>query len=141
MWSCGVILYVLLSGMPPFVGKDDKEILAKVRKGVYRLDFEVFKSVSSAGKKYIAKLMEVNPDKRLTAVQAYQDPWIKDTFGGKEAEVPLETLNNLKSITVSPIYLSVQEQDTGGHLPLHHQPDGDQGGEEGTNRCIQGPGF
>jgi len=46
MWSLGVILYILLCGVPPFTGKTHKHILRKVKKGVYEMDRPQFKKCS-----------------------------------------------------------------------------------------------
>lgn len=45
IWSIGVILYILLSGMPPFPGATDEEIMAKVRKGKYNFKRKIYCSI------------------------------------------------------------------------------------------------
>mmetsp|Transcript_106562 Transcript_106562/g.159431 ORF Transcript_106562/g.159431 Transcript_106562/m.159431 type:complete len:86 (-) Transcript_106562:612-869(-) len=57
VWSSGVILYILLSGVPPFYGNTDPEILNMVKKGVYSFDIPEFKGVSEAAKDLIKKMI------------------------------------------------------------------------------------
>lgn len=66
IWSAGVILYILLSGVPPFFGDTDPEILEAVQKGEYSLDIPEFKFVSDSAKDLI-KQMICKPEKRLKA--------------------------------------------------------------------------
>lgn len=67
VWSCGVILYILLTGIPPFNGKDDQQIMQKVSLGEYRLNIPEFDNVSNLAKKLIQKMLQINPTKRVSA--------------------------------------------------------------------------
>lgn len=67
MWSIGVILYIMLSGRPPFSGHSDRDILDKVEKGIYSMSDRVWKQYSEDAKDLVKKLMEVDPEKRLSA--------------------------------------------------------------------------
>jgi len=53
LWSVGVILFILLSGKPPFDGPNDKEIIKKVRLGVFDMEIPEFAGVSEQGKMMI----------------------------------------------------------------------------------------
>lgn len=66
IWSAGVILYILLSGVPPFFGNSDPEILECVRKGTFSFNIPEFKGVSDGAKDIITKML-TKPDKRLKA--------------------------------------------------------------------------
>jgi calcium-dependent protein kinase len=77
MWSCGVILYILLSARPPFGGENDTEIMARVAKGKYDLKSPPFDSVSKEGKDLIKSLLVMEPAKRLSAEKALAHPWLK----------------------------------------------------------------
>eukprot|EP01016_Furgasonia_blochmanni_P010764 TRINITY_DN14627_c0_g1_i2.p1 TRINITY_DN14627_c0_g1~~TRINITY_DN14627_c0_g1_i2.p1 ORF type:complete len:466 (-),score=141.60 TRINITY_DN14627_c0_g1_i2:192-1589(-) len=89
-WSLGVILYILLSGNPPFYGDNNQEIFKKVIAGKYSLNIPEFKNVSKLAKDLIQKLLVTDPSKRLTAKQALSHPWIM-----KEAQLSDQPLGNL----------------------------------------------
>ncbi len=76
MWSAGCILYILLCGYPPFYGDDDQEILRMVKKGDFDFDGEEWDDVSNEAKDLIHKLV-CKPERRFTAEEAIQHPWIK----------------------------------------------------------------
>ncbi|CAG9322022.1 unnamed protein product [Blepharisma stoltei] len=75
MWSCGVISYILLSGQPPFEGRNDTEILGKVKIGKFDMESDPWPRISSEAKNFISRLLCPN-DERLSASQAIQHPWI-----------------------------------------------------------------
>ena len=68
VWSCGVILYILLCGKPPFYGRQDKEILKRVHRGEYSLKGQVWDSISSSAKRLIARMLDYNPKTRILSL-------------------------------------------------------------------------
>jgi len=99
IWSCGVILYILLSGTPPFPGRDDKEILRKVKTGKYNFDDAVWLNVSDDAKKFIKRMMDMDQNKRINAQEALADPWFKKVMEKEDVDRPLavQNLQNLKN--------------------------------------------
>ncbi len=98
IWSCGVILYILLCGFPPFNGENDKEIMDRVAKGTYSFDFDEWKGVSIEAKQFIKKMLEYDPSKRYNAEQSMNDAWIKKYTNKNVVDVPLMQ-NALKNMT------------------------------------------
>lgn len=79
LWSVGVIMYILLSGVPPFYGDKDEDIYKSIKKGEYDLDCSPFNRYSKSCKDLIKKLIEMNPNKRLSAEQALKHDWFNKT--------------------------------------------------------------
>lgn len=77
IWSCGVILYILLCGYPPFNGPSDVEIMKVVKTGKYSFDDPDWKHISKDAKALISKMLQYTPAKRLSAKEVLDDPWIK----------------------------------------------------------------
>lgn len=67
IWSCGVILYILLCGRPPFDGENDDEILENVSKGLYKISGPIWSRVSSEGIDLVRKMLTFDPEKRIQA--------------------------------------------------------------------------
>jgi calcium-dependent protein kinase len=95
VWSCGVILYILLSGKPPFYGRGDKEIISRVEKGEYSLRGPGWEMLSMASRNFIKRLLEFNPKKRLSAQQALEDEWIGRFTSSSIIQSPPISLENL----------------------------------------------
>ena len=102
LWSIGVILYILLTGRPPFDGNDDDEILENVKKGVYDKWAYPFPLLSAHAKDLIFKLLQYDPKKRLSAEQALDHPWFKtaefkkkDKVNSIPIELARELINNM----------------------------------------------
>lgn len=76
MWSVGVICYVLLSGLSPFMGDNDIETMANVTRATYDFDDEAFEPISDTAKDFIAKLLVRNQSSRLTPTQCLKHPWL-----------------------------------------------------------------
>ena len=77
LWSCGVILYILLCGSPPFYGKNEKEIFKKILDGNFSFRHKIWNKISTEGKNLVLKLLQVNPMKRLSAQEALEDVWFQ----------------------------------------------------------------
>jgi len=76
MWSVGVICYVLLSGLSPFMGNSDLETMTNVTKAIYDFDDEAFDPISNEAKDFISKLLVKDPTKRLKPNECLNHKWL-----------------------------------------------------------------
>ena len=76
VWSVGVIVYMLLSGGPPFDGPNDKTIIQQIKTGEFSLAGRRWENISESAKKFIRSLLKVDPSQRLTADAALEHPWL-----------------------------------------------------------------
>ncbi|NXF12419.1 MYLK2 kinase, partial [Smithornis capensis] len=78
MWSMGVITYMLLSGLSPFLGDDDTETLNNVLAANWYFDEETFESVSNEAKDFVSNLIIKDKSARMSADQCLQHPWLNN---------------------------------------------------------------
>ena len=76
LWSLGVIVYMLLSGAPPFYGKNDEAIKSSIVQGEYTFPHELFRDVSDEAMAFVSTLLSYNTEYRYTAQQALTHPWL-----------------------------------------------------------------
>ncbi|CAD8071877.1 unnamed protein product [Paramecium sonneborni] len=77
IWSCGVILYILLCGYPPFTGKTEQEIFDKVKLGRVKFPNEEWEFISKEAKHLIQKMISIDVNLRYSASQVLNDPWFQ----------------------------------------------------------------
>jgi calcium/calmodulin-dependent protein kinase I len=77
MWSVGCIVYLLLSGNLPFMGRSQKELFRKIVSGKYEFDDEEWEGVSDDAKDLVRKMLVLDPEKRITAAGAVRHDWLK----------------------------------------------------------------
>ena len=90
IWSMGVILYVLISGAPPFYGPNDLAILDSVKKGRYEFDMPVWKTISGDCKDLISKML-LPEEKRLNSQQVLDHPWLHK-YAAKDVKIELPSI-------------------------------------------------
>ncbi|RWS11607.1 hypothetical protein B4U79_07041, partial [Dinothrombium tinctorium] len=76
IWACGVILYILLVGYPPFWDEDQHRLYAQIKAGAYDYPSPEWDTVTPEAKNLINSMLTVNPAKRITASEALKHPWI-----------------------------------------------------------------
>ncbi|XP_012276429.1 calcium/calmodulin-dependent protein kinase type II alpha chain isoform X16 [Orussus abietinus] len=76
IWACGVILYILLVGYPPFWDEDQHRLYSQIKAGAYDYPNPEWDTVTPEAKNLINQMLTVNPSKRITASEALKHPWI-----------------------------------------------------------------
>lgn len=93
VWSVGVLAYVMLSGVSPFLDESPEETCVNI----CRLDFcfpdEYFRDVSQAARDFVSSLLQQDPRKRPSATACLQHPWVGrgGAHGGEYSKKPLDT--------------------------------------------------
>jgi len=79
-WSCGVLMYILICGEPPFQGETEEEIFANVKKGKYSFHQKEFRDVSESCIDLIKQLLEPDKNQRITASEALKHAFFKENY-------------------------------------------------------------
>jgi calcium-dependent protein kinase len=93
VWSLGVVMFVLLSGVQPFDGLGLYHVLKKISTGDYTFDPVLWQPVSSTAKDLVSRMLTVSPAKRITLLEALSHPWfqVADT-----PALPMRVLTDIK---------------------------------------------
>ncbi|THU45146.1 hypothetical protein C4D60_Mb02t14790 [Musa balbisiana] len=137
IWSAGVILYILLSGVPPFWAETDKGIFNAILQG--HIDFESapWPSISYSAKDLVRKMLTPDPKKRITAAQVLEHPWLRE--GGNASDKPIDSavlsrmkqfraMNKLKKLALKVIAENLSEEEIQGLKQMFTNLDTDKSG-------------
>ncbi|XP_022746677.1 calcium-dependent protein kinase 20-like isoform X2 [Durio zibethinus] len=138
VWSAGVIIYILLSGVPPFWDETEQGIFEQVLKG--ELDFisEPWPSISDSAKDLVRRMLLRDRKKRLTAHEVLCHPWVQ--LDGLAPDKPLDSavlsrlkqfsaMNKLKKIAIRVIADSLSEDEIAGLKEMFKMIDSDNSGQ------------
>uniref|UniRef100_A0A0D9VJL4 non-specific serine/threonine protein kinase n=1 Tax=Leersia perrieri TaxID=77586 RepID=A0A0D9VJL4_9ORYZ len=137
VWTAGVILYILLSGVPPFWAETQQGIFDAVLKGVIDFDSDPWPVISDSAKDLIRKMLNPRPKERLTAHEVLCHPWICDH--GVAPDRPLDpavlsrikqfsAMNKLKKMALRVIAESLSEEEIAGLKEMFKAMDTDNSG-------------
>ncbi|XP_050487386.1 obscurin isoform X6 [Bombus huntii] len=95
MWAVGIITYILLSGISPFRGNNDRETMLKIREGKWEFD-DRWENISEEAKDFIRSLLMYNADRRMDVKAALAHPWLNyaDRLPFDLYKIPSENLKN-----------------------------------------------
>uniref|UniRef100_A0A6I8SMT9 calcium/calmodulin-dependent protein kinase n=1 Tax=Xenopus tropicalis TaxID=8364 RepID=A0A6I8SMT9_XENTR len=111
IWACGVILYILLVGYPPFWDEDQHKLYQQIKAGAYDFPSPEWDTVTPEAKNLINQMLTINPAKRITADQALKHPWVcqRSTVASmmhrQETVECLRKFNARRKLKVSPFNL------------------------------------
>ncbi|XP_052202313.1 calcium-dependent protein kinase 33-like isoform X2 [Diospyros lotus] len=137
VWSAGVILYILLSGVPPFWAETEKGIFDEILRGQVDFRSQPWPSISTGAKDLIRKMLTMDPKKRITAAQAIEDPWLKED--GEASDKPLDNvvlvrmrqlraMNKMKKLALKVIAENLSKEEIQGLKQMFDNMDTDGSG-------------
>lgn len=116
IWSLGVILYILLSALPPFDGDNDRQILDSVKKMKFEFCTPEFNNVSKEAKDLISKILRP-ADQRLTLEEIFSHPWMSQDVPSTNLKVSFRKMHEyskfskLKKLTATYVASQMSEKD------------------------------
>ncbi|XP_031253709.1 calcium-dependent protein kinase 21-like [Pistacia vera] len=135
IWSAGVILYILLSGVPPFWAETEKGIFDVILKGEIDFVSEPWPSISDSAKDLVRKMLTQDPRKRITSAQVLEHPWIRE--GGTDKPIDsavlsrmkqFRAMNKLKKLALKVIAETLSEEEIKGLKAMFANMDTDKSG-------------
>jgi len=137
IWSCGVILYILLCGVPPFYGETENQIFDTILRGELDFQSDPWPTVSDAAKNCVQQMLVSNPKKRASAEEILKHEWLKKN--GIASDKPLDNavlsriqqfanMNKLKKEALKVIAMNLPKEEIEGLKHMFHEIDADKSG-------------
>ncbi|XP_024982450.1 calcium-dependent protein kinase 20-like [Cynara cardunculus var. scolymus] len=138
IWSAGVIIYILLSGVPPFWDETEQGIFEQVLKGDLDFASEPWPSISESAKDLVRRMLVRDPKRRLTAPEVLRHPWVQ--ADGVAPDKPLDSavlsrlkqfsaMNKIKKIAIRVIAENLSEEEIAGLKEMFKMIDADGSGQ------------
>ncbi|XP_023539042.1 calcium-dependent protein kinase 26-like [Cucurbita pepo subsp. pepo] len=138
VWSAGVMLYILLSGVPPFWAETEQEIFDEVLHGDLDFTLDPWPSISDSAKDLVRRMLVRNPKERLSAHEVLCHPWLQ--VDGVAPDKPLDSavlsrlkqfsaMNKLKKMALRVIAESLSEEEIAGLKEMFKMIDTDNSGQ------------
>ncbi|KAM3293505.1 hypothetical protein ACQJBY_036829 [Aegilops geniculata] len=137
VWSAGVILYILLCGVPPFWAETEAGIFRQILRGKLDFESEPWPSISDSAKDLVRTMLCRDPTKRLSAHEVLCHPWIVDDSVAPDKPIDsavlsrlkhFSAMNKLKKMALRVIAESLSEEEIGGLRELFKMIDADNSG-------------
>ena len=103
-WACGILMYILLTGYPPFDGDSEEEIFDKIKNDKVDLNVKEFKKVSKNCKNLINLLLQKDPEQRIKAKDALKHPFFTEDLNVNDlltVNTDMTLLTSLKNSSLS----------------------------------------
>lgn len=137
IFSAGVMLYILLSGVPPFWAENEQAIFDEILRGHIDFSSDPWPSISSSAKELVKKMLRQDPKERLTAVEVLNHPWIR--VDGEASDKPIDitvlsrmkqfrAMNKLKKVALKVIAENLSEEEIRGLREMFKSMDTDNSG-------------
>ncbi|KAF9675652.1 hypothetical protein SADUNF_Sadunf09G0054600 [Salix dunnii] len=147
IWSVGVMLYILLSGVPPFWAESEHGIFNAILRGHIDFTSDPWPSISPQAKDLVRKMLASDPKQRMTAIQVLSHPWIKED--GEAPDTPLDNavlsrlkqfkaMNNFKKVALRVIAGCLSEEEIRGLKEMFRGIDTDNSGTITLEELKQG---
>ncbi|KAG6765038.1 hypothetical protein NC652_020122 [Populus alba x Populus x berolinensis] len=138
VWSAGVIIYILLSGVPPFWAETEQEIFEQVLHGDLDFSSDPWPSISESAKDLVRRMLVRDPRRRLTAHEVLCHPWVQED--GVAPDKPLDSavlsrlkqfsaMNKLKKMALRIIAENLSEEEIAGLKEMFKMIDSDGSGQ------------
>ncbi|KAL5775357.1 hypothetical protein ACOSP7_012914 [Xanthoceras sorbifolium] len=134
IWSAGVILYILLSGVPPFWAENEKGIFDAILKGEIDFESDPWPSISNSAKDLVRKMLTQDQKKRITSAQVLEHPWIREASDKTIDTAVLSrmkqfrAMNKLKKLALKVIAENLSEEEIRGLKSMFANIDTDNSG-------------
>ncbi|XXG82296.1 hypothetical protein AAC387_Pa10g0277 [Persea americana] len=137
IWSAGVILFILLSGVPPFWAENEQGIFDAVLRGHIDFSSDPWPSISSGAKELVKKMLRADPKERLSAIQILNHPWVREDGDASDKPIDIAVLtrmkqframNKLKKVALKVIAENLSEEEIMGLREMFKSMDTDNSG-------------
>ncbi|KAJ0977969.1 hypothetical protein J5N97_013443 [Dioscorea zingiberensis] len=147
IWSIGVMLYILLCGVPPFWAETEHGIFNAILRGQIDFASDPWPNISAGAKDLVRKMLTIDPKQRITAFEVLNHPWIKED--GEAPDTPLDNavqsrlkqfraMNKFKKAALRVIAGCLSEEEIRGLKEMFKNIDADNSGSITLEELKQG---